>query len=382
MISMPYIPTFGNILYQGSRVKDLMFEWVLSEDDNIVDEYNWVLTTRYLNGHFRGPSKDEYSINSLFQDNDADFKQSVRTSKTGFAFIYELIKKDKFFENKSYCNQLDLCHQLAITLEHLGSNGNGASVGHFARKFSVSHGMIIKVTRHVIHALYSIGPQYLEWPNQEGHKHISLVLAKEGFPGCVGFIDGTSFPLYQKPGQDGKVFFDRKKRYSLNAQIVCDVNKRITAILTGWPGSCADSAVYQRMELFNHAKDFFLEDEYLLADLAYPLGEHCIPCYKAPATQDANNQQFNFWISHSRVRVEHCIGILKGRWASLAGLQFLFYKSANLEHMVRWIYVCAVLHNILADLGDSWDDLLEEPDSLSITNAQNAPAGSVAQQLL
>jgi hypothetical protein len=38
-------------------------------------------------------------------------------------------------------------------------------------------------------------------------------MRQEGFPGCVGFIDGTMIPLSQKPKINGEVYFDRKKRY-------------------------------------------------------------------------------------------------------------------------------------------------------------------------
>ncbi|MBW0460393.1 hypothetical protein O181_000108 [Austropuccinia psidii MF-1] len=82
-------------------------------------------------------------------------------------------------------------------------------------------------------------------------------MKSEGFEGCVGFIDGTTFPLYQKPGFDGEIYFDRKKPYSLNAQIVCDCDKLIICFMSGWPGSCADSSLYKEMGLHvNH--EFFL----------------------------------------------------------------------------------------------------------------------------
>ncbi|KNE87435.1 hypothetical protein PSTG_19180 [Puccinia striiformis f. sp. tritici PST-78] len=60
---------------------------------------------------------------------------------------------------------------------------------------------------------------YVQWPNRERRAEISEVLRMEGFEGCMGFVDGTTIPLFQRPGFDGETFFDRKKRYSLNAQI-------------------------------------------------------------------------------------------------------------------------------------------------------------------
>jgi hypothetical protein len=82
-------------------------------------------------------------------------------------------------------------------------------------------------------------------------------MKNEGFEGCVGFVDGTTFPIFQRPGKDGEVFFNRKKRYLLNAQVICDCNKYITAFITGWPGSCADSFVFKKMKLHIQPAGFF-----------------------------------------------------------------------------------------------------------------------------
>ncbi|KAF1780420.1 hypothetical protein GQ600_22802 [Phytophthora cactorum] len=65
------------------------------------------------------------------------------------------------------------------------------------------------------------------------------------FCGCVGFIDGTMFPLEQKPTADSKCFFDRKYSYSIDSDVVSDGRPRIILFYGGWPGSCAHSMVYQ-----------------------------------------------------------------------------------------------------------------------------------------
>jgi len=81
----------------------------------------------------------------------------------------------------------------------------------------------------------------------------------EGFKGCIGFVDGTTFPIFQRPGFNGKTFFDRKKHYSLNVQVICDCDKYIIAFITGWPGSCADSYVYNQMKLAKDPAFYFDE---------------------------------------------------------------------------------------------------------------------------
>ena len=138
-------------------------------------------------------------------------------------------------------------------------------------------------------------------------------MALEGFPGCVGFVDGTGIPLYQKPGFDGSTFYDRKGQYSINAQVICNCNKKITAIFSGWPGSCADSRVYKMMSLANEPEKWFSKGQYLLADSAYSLTPTIIPSYKGKKARNLTNIEFNYCVAKSHVRNEHTIGILKHR---------------------------------------------------------------------
>lgn len=73
--------------------------------------------------------------------------------------------------------------------------------------------------------------------------------------------------------------------------------------------------------------------------------------FKSPATNLPENQVFNKFLAKSRVRNEHTIGILKGRWASLNELRIAINKREDAEHAVGWIMTCCLLHNMLADLG-------------------------------
>jgi hypothetical protein len=95
---------------------------------------------------------------------------------------------------------------------------------------------------------------------------ILAVLAEEGFNGCVVFVDGTTFPLYQQPASNCKVYWDKKKQYSINCQVICNYNKYITAFLTGWPGSCGNSMVFQKMRFSQEANKFFDSGEGFLFD--------------------------------------------------------------------------------------------------------------------
>jgi hypothetical protein len=96
---------------------------------------------------------------------DIEFRQSSRTSKAGFVGLLNIICMNPVFHRGGIRPQLPIAHQLALTLERLGSNGNGASVGRFSRNLSVGRGTVVKVSRWVIEALISLGRRHVVWPD-------------------------------------------------------------------------------------------------------------------------------------------------------------------------------------------------------------------------
>ncbi|MBW0564385.1 hypothetical protein O181_104100, partial [Austropuccinia psidii MF-1] len=100
--------------------------------------------------------------------------------------------------------------------------------------------------------------------------------------------------------------------------------------------------------------------QYLLADSAYPLNEHLIPAYRAPAANAPINAEFNYCLAKSRVRNEHTIGILKGRWASLREMRLNLNGREDIQPYMEWIKSCCILHNMLSQIEDSWLELDNE----------------------
>lgn len=63
-----------------------------------------------------------------------------------------------------------------------------------------------------------------------------------------------------------------------------------------------------------------------------------------PEKDSAENTTFNYHVSRVRVRSEHCVGFLKGRWSSLRGLRIQINESAHLHFASLWITTCIILH--------------------------------------
>eukprot|EP00644_Phytophthora_capsici_P019346 jgi/Phyca11/132116/e_gw1.136.16.1 len=186
--------------------------------------------------------RDYFPLGRYFAENyfntlsDDDFRQLTRTSRDGFRGILTRIEGHRIFTNSSNYEQAPVWLQLAVALDRLGTNGNGSSLGRTRLLWGIGKGTAHLYTARVLSAVNAVADEFVAWPDYQERRRISRRMALQGFPGCVGFIDGTTIPLSQKPAVDGQCYFNRKHRYSVNAQVVCDDHRKIIAIYCGWPG--------------------------------------------------------------------------------------------------------------------------------------------------
>lgn len=155
---------------------------------------------------------------------------------------------------------------------------------------------------------------------------------------------------------------------------------RIIAVHTGCPGSAADSTVFKRMKHYQDPTTFFSPGEFLLADSAYGVSRFCVPPFKSPAAKHPDNAAFNYYLAHSRVRNEHCIGVLKGRWQSLKELRNRLQNDEGMERICHWVFACCVLHNIMVHINERWTEEPEERITVGESNVddQNMDLGRAA----
>jgi DDE superfamily endonuclease len=123
-------------------------------------------------------------------------------------------------------------------LDRLGHNGNGVCLPRTLLVWGLSIGSTVNYSKRCVTAMEDALADQVQWPNQEERCIIAAEFAKKGFPGCVGLIDGTTLPLAQRPANHGECYFDRKSRYSVNAQVVCDHKCKILFFYAGEPIFC------------------------------------------------------------------------------------------------------------------------------------------------
>ena len=335
---------------------------------------------------------DEHHIDGL---NDREFKFHFRMSRECYWQLVELIKDHSSFSRRSSDSRGSTPRpaeqQLLVLLKYYGSDGNASSSYSLGNFFGISSGAVDTCRYAALEAVLSLEERTYFWPPPEERKLISKRI-KEAylFPKCVGIIDGTLLPLASRPLLHGETYLSRKRYYALVMLVVCDDQSRILYYHVGWPGSVHDNRVWRTCRLYRHWEEMFSPREYLLGDSAFTASDIMIPPFKStPGCElPSNFIAFNTLLAKPRVKSEHCIGILKGRFPFLKGIRMILGCKGHLKRIVDHVRGSVVLHNFLiADPIDTeWIESGEEgADDLEpegIANQSNKPDNKRREELL
>ena len=96
----------------------------------------------------------------------------------------------------------------------------------------------------------AIRTRFLHLPTRaQQERNMQAVLQKYNLPDVIAGVDGCHIPFLERPrnipgGRDHVAFINRKGFYSLNAQIVGGIDRRIYDIQLSSPGSYHDAATW------------------------------------------------------------------------------------------------------------------------------------------
>jgi len=157
---------------------------------------------------------------------------------------------------------------------------------------------------------------------------------------------------------------------------VADLDARIRYFFCGYPASVHDSRCIEGSNFGQHPEDFLDDGEYVLADSAYAISKTTLTPFKKPASLQPKNAALNRLLSSMRVKVEHCIGILKNRFQSLKGMRQRIGGRKSAKHVVDWVKTCAILHNMVLEcdeweVRDAWEGILDERPFVSSKTAKD-----------
>ena len=97
-------------------------------------------------------------------------------------------------------------------------------------------------------------------------------------------------------------------------------------------------------------EEFFTPGEYILGDSAFSKSPVLVQSFKKDANTgylDPKKEFFNSKLASLRIKSEHCIGMLKGRFQCLKKLNTSLKNEQQMGHVLGLIESAAILHNII-----------------------------------
>jgi len=185
----------------------------------------------------------------------------------------------------------------------------------------------------------------IAWPQTEEYGRIAQKnAARTGFPGAIGFVDGTYIPI-PGPSAFRDSYICRKGFPAFHLQGICDSSLKFLDVFCAYPGSVHDSRVFRNCPLTTQfANDPLPEEYHLLGDSAYALSSHLIVPFRDNGHLTTEQKKFNNAHSATRVDIERCFGLLKGKFRKLK-----YLDMRNVREIPFVIVTCCVLHNFILD---------------------------------
>ncbi|XP_053967758.1 putative nuclease HARBI1 isoform X2 [Anastrepha ludens] len=181
---------------------------------------------------------------NIFNLPDTKFVDYFRISKPAFKFILEKTEPSMKIGKRStfISNQL----KLATTLRFLAQGPYQLSVGNDFN-LALSQPIVCAILAETLEVLErKICPMFInfEMSEQEKTEAKQHFFVKTGFPGVIGYVDGTHIKVSAPNKAEQGLYFNRKGFFSLNAMITCDHKMRMRYFDARYTVSSHDSLIW------------------------------------------------------------------------------------------------------------------------------------------
>jgi DDE superfamily endonuclease len=162
---------------------------------------------------------------------------------------------------------------------------------------------------------------------------------------CVGVVDGYLMrirtPSKKTIANVRSCFSGHYQCYGLNIQAVADYRCRFLYFAVAAPGNANDRNAIQQCGL-SKLIEKLPRGICVIGDAAYEPSEHMVPIYQGIDKHSPKYDNFNFYASQLRIRIEMAFGIMNNKWGILQRPLQISLKNA------KWMaQAIARLHNFV-----------------------------------
>ena len=162
---------------------------------------------------------------------------------------------------------------------------------------------------------------------------------------CALVIDGyllrIKVPNKLEVGNVRSYFSGHYQCYGVNIQAGCDHHSRFVHLAFASPGVTADRYAIRHCNLHKLIQSLPL-GICAIGDAAYEASEHLVPIYHGVDRLKERNDNFNFFASQLRIRIEMAFGLMQMKWGVLQ--RPVQCKLSNVKDLVQGI---GRLHNFV-----------------------------------
>jgi len=279
---------------------------------------------------------------------DAWFRTHLRCSQASFRAICTILRHVLHDYNVDSYNKLHGFEKKVAMLLHFlafgkGYRGTGLALGVSGSWSSEVISLLCKEIRKARKQFIRLPETTAEWREVEAGFQ-----EKRGFPGVVGAVDGSLFPINRPADYEG--FYCRKFYPALNMQAVVDHRCMFMSIDIR-PGSWSDQKIWNASRLGRTLNRTIPPGTHMIADAGYAIRPWLITPYPETfdgAYRDNETRRYNFIHSSTRMVVERAFGMAKERFRVLK-------SCIDVEDVVKAVDIIVsalVMHNILIAVGD------------------------------
>ena len=180
---------------------------------------------------------------------------------------------------------------------------------------------------------------------------------------CAGVVDGYLLRIRvpaKKEAKNVRSFFSGHYQcYGVNIQAAADHHSRFIHFALAAPGVTGDHDAIKQCLLYDLVESLPL-GVCFIGDAAYQPTEHMVPVYQGADKLTSKYDNFNFFASQCRIRVEMAFGMMQSKWGILQRP-----LTCSLRNMLWLVQAIARLHNFcINERLEEEQSPFEVPDSL------------------